>query len=268
VDAVISDNRYGLYHADLYSVFITHQLRIRTPFGSWADSLLQKLQYRLLNRFSICWIPDLPGKDSLAGELSHPRQLPSTPVRYIGTLSRFEKQQTGEENACDLLILLSGPEPQRTIFEKMIMGQMPAHPAKTILVRGLPGQGTDRPGIAAAPGLTVYDHLSAGTLNKVVCGAKLILCRPGYSSVMDLIKLGKDCIFVPTPGQTEQEYLGNYLAGHHLAICVSQQEFSLPAMLKKAKDFPFEKPGLEMEGDGPLRTTLGEWLGSLKAAAY
>ncbi len=81
---------------------------------------------------------------------------------------------------------------------------------------------------------------------------------------MDLIKLEKHCIFVPTPGQTEQEYLGNYLAGRHLALCVSQQEFSLAASLKKAKDFPFERPGLENKGEGLLRATLGEWVKQMR----
>ncbi len=139
VDAVISDNRYGLYHADVFSVFITHQLLIRTPFGSRIDGILQRIQYRWLNRFSICWVPDLPGKDSLAGELSHPRQLPSIPVRYIGTLSRFEKKEILP--GCDLLILLSGPEPQRTLLEKILLDQLSACPGKIILVRGLLAEG-------------------------------------------------------------------------------------------------------------------------------
>jgi predicted glycosyltransferase len=261
VDAVISDNRFGMYNEGLFSVFITHQLLIRTPFGSWADRILQRIQYRWLNRFSICWVPDRPGEDSLAGELSHPGRLPSIPVRYIGILSRFEKNET--PIPCDLLILLSGPEPQRTIFEKIMLEQLPAFPGKVILVRGLPGKRSDEFRPAPCPGLTMHDHLSAETLNKIVCGAGLILCRPGYSSVMDLIKLQKKCIFVPTPGQTEQEYLGTYLAGLRLALCVSQTGFSLARSIKMAEDFPFMEAGGEMERDMLLRTTIGEWVRSL-----
>lgn len=292
-DAVISDNRYGLHHKALFSVFITHQLRIRTPFGQRADSMLQQLQYRMLKRFSICWVPDIEayrGKDrkedpekngySLAGDLSHPQQLPSISIRYIGPLSRFEKKEFGMDTAgdqastaspesagtsiaggvdrCDLLILLSGPEPQRTIFEKMILGQLPAYPGKVVLVRGLPGSPADPPG--GRPGLLIYPHLSAGLLNEVVCGAGLVLCRPGYSSVMDLLKLQKKCIFVPTPGQTEQEYLGDYLAGRKWAFCMSQNEFSLTGTLAAAGQFPFAVPELDEErgGDGPLRAAVGE----------
>jgi UDP-N-acetylglucosamine transferase subunit ALG13 len=275
LDAVISDNRYGMIHKGLFSVFVTHQLLIRTPFGPRADRILQWMQYRRLKRFSICWVPDLPGINSLAGELSHPRHLPSIPIRYIGPLSRFEKiqsdgynGQTSANKSCDLLILLSGPEPQRTIFEMIILRQRASFPAKTILVRGLPGNRSNDPGSndprsEAFPAMTVYDHLPAETLNKIVCGAGLILCRSGYSSIMDLIKLQKKCIFVPTPGQTEQEYLGDYLAGRHLAICTSQSGFSLAASLRTAEDFPFKLPDLDMNGDELLRAAIVEWVRSL-----
>jgi predicted glycosyltransferase len=169
-----------------------------------------------------------------------------------------------ENESCDLLILLSGPEPQRTIFEKIVLEQKAGFPAKTILVRGLPGKRSDRPDVIPAfAGLTVYDHLPAETLNKLVCGAGLILCRPGYSSVMDLMKLQKKCIFVPTPGQTEQEYLGSYLAERYLALCEPQGDFSLAQSLKTAQDFPFARPDLEKEGNGLLRETIGQWVRSL-----
>ncbi len=195
------------------------------------------MQYRRLKRFSICWVPDLEKKDSLAGELSHPEKLPPMPIRYIGILSRFGKKEMliaassvedggnhagaaddakqaeggGAEDGdagedCDLLILLSGPEPQRTIFEKIVLGQLAGYPGKTILVRGLPRahlpdepdaghkapdprDGAIVPGMNVRehlPVLTIHDHLPAEALNAVICGARLVLSRPGYSSVMDL----------------------------------------------------------------------------------
>src|SRR5205085_1156719 len=120
VDLIISDNRYGLYHPKIHSVFITHQLHIKTPFGKGADRMLQKLNYRFINRFSECWIPDYPGKINLAGILSHPFHKPSIPVNYIGPLSRFQFR-TGTKMKNRLLIILSGPEPQRTLFEKILL---------------------------------------------------------------------------------------------------------------------------------------------------
>jgi predicted glycosyltransferase len=270
LDAVISDNRYGLYKRGLPSVFVTHQLLIRTPFGARADRILQRIQYRLLRRFSICWVPDLEHQPSLAGQLSHPEKLPSIPVRYIGILSRFEKRSAGTDAtiSCDLLILLSGPEPQRTIFENIILDQLasdsalpaqPALPEKIVLVRGLPerSQGSDNIR-SRLPGLVVHDHLPAEALNEWVCGAGLVLSRPGYSSVMDLLKLQKKCIFVPTPGQTEQEYLGDHLAGRRLALCLTQSGFSLNGALTAAGNFPFAPPGLHE--DGLLRTAISQTL--------
>lgn len=257
--AVISDNRYGLHNKGVFSVFVTHQLLIRTPFGRFADRILQRMQYRLLSKFSVCWVPDLENGHALAGELSHPQKLPSIPVRYIGILSRFEKKD--KISRCDLLILFSGPEPQRSIFEKIILDQLLSYKGKTVLVRGLPGKPAGETAVVMPPGLVIHDHLPADALNELVCGAGLVICRPGYSSVMDLLKLQKKCIFVPTPGQTEQEYLGNYLAERQLAVCVAQGAFSIDRAIALAGKFSFRSA--ELGEDGLLRATIGEWVSSL-----
>jgi len=248
-DIVISDNRYGLYAPGIHTVFITHQLRISSSFGRVADALLQRLNYRLIDRFSTCWVPDLEEGGGLSGNLSHPGKLPHVPTRYIGVLSRFGGDGPPGE-PCDLLILLSGPEPQRTLFERQVLEQLPSYSGRATLVRGLPRGGPSPgsreaglPGVAApgmaTPGLTIYDHLPAGALEKVMRGAGLILARAGYSTVMDLARLGKKAILVPTPGQAEQEYLGAYLAGKRLAVCIGQREFSLAGALEAAANFPF-----------------------------
>ena len=147
-------------------------------------------------------------------------------------------------------------EPQRTIFEKMILSQLADYKGKVILVRGLPGSLIN----PSPSGLIVHSHLPADTLNRLVCGAALILCRPGYSSVMDLLKLQKKCIFVPTPGQTEQEYLGNYLAERRLALCQPQSGFSLSHAITAAGQFPFVQPE---PGDDLLQPAIAEWVRSL-----
>lgn len=277
-DAVIADNRYGLYAPGLYSVLITHQLGIKTSFGKIADLILRRVHYRMINRFSRCWVPDFGGGlDSLAGDLSHPGKLPLIPTRYIGPLSRFEKTRPaagtsgGPEAAmaggpgarpegpgagmpsCDLLILLSGPEPQRTIFERLLLEQLASYPGSAILVRGLPGTSAtgpqipdgapDRTGKGIPPGVKVYDHLPAKELNVAMAGAGIVISRAGYSTIMDLVKLGKRSILVPTPGQTEQEYLGKYLSGRKVALRVRQSDFSLVDALAKANNFPFTMIG-------------------------
>ena len=138
-DAVISDNRYGLYHKAIFSVFITHQLCIKSALGKWSEKLLQKWNYKLIDRFNECWIPDEQGEDNLAGELSHPATLPAIPVKYIGGLSRFEKNETREIKD-HLLIILSGPEPQRTILENKIIDEVVNYNGTATIVRGLPAE--------------------------------------------------------------------------------------------------------------------------------
>jgi uncharacterized protein (TIGR00661 family) len=228
LDMVISDNRYGLYRAGVFSVFITHQLAIRTSLGAAADWLLRRVNYAYIRRFSVCWVPDVQGVENLAGTLSHPRKMPAAPVRYIGWLSRLEVVK--EKMVYDLLILLSGPEPQRTILEDLLAAQLgSAELGRVALVRGLPKGGH----FANAPkGVVVYDHLPARELARVICQSRLVLARSGYSTAMDLVRLGKQAIYIPTPGQPEQEYLGSYLEEKGFGVCMRQRGF----LLKEAAD--------------------------------
>jgi predicted glycosyltransferase len=239
-DLVLSDNRYGLYLPGTITIFITHQLSIRTPFGKVADRLLQRINYSAIGRFSVCWVPDTAGPDGLAGDLSHPKRMPSIPTRYIGWLSRMEVMPAPSPKDFDMLVLLSGPEPQRTILEKMIIVQAADCDCKMVLVRGLPGGGGRS--LAAPRGVVVYDHLVAGELERLILRSDVVLSRPGYSTVMDLRRVGKKAIFVPTPGQTEQEYLGGYLAARGLGICVRQHAFSLTAALMQVRGLE-DRPG-------------------------
>jgi UDP:flavonoid glycosyltransferase YjiC (YdhE family) len=251
-DAVISDNRYGLHGPGLFSIFITHQLCIRTSFGRFADSFLQRINYRLISRFNRCWVPDGENEQSLAGDLSHPDKLPKIPVSYIGHLSRMEPiiEPINVPYSCDLLILLSGPEPQRTLFEQLILAQLPACSGNAILVRGLPREKIH----PVVPGhVKIYGHLPARELNTVIAGAGIVISRAGYSTIMDLMKLGKKAILVPTPGQTEQEYLGKYLSAKKIAVSMDQAGFVLADALEKVRGFPFKSSRI---ADGPSHEFL------------
>jgi hypothetical protein len=228
LDLVISDNRYGLAVPGVFCVFITHQLRIRTPFGRWADDWLQRMNYRLLRHFSRCWVPDVPGSDALAGTLSNPVVKPPIPTRYTGWLSRLTPRAPDEDT--DVLVILSGPEPQRSLLEKKILVQAAGLNCSIILVRGLPGGG---PALNSGS-MLVYDHLPPAELERVMAGARLVVARSGYSTVMDLARMGKRAVLVPTPGQTEQEYLGRHLEEKGWAVCMLQNEFSLSDALLRA----------------------------------
>lgn len=283
LDLIISDNRYGLSIPGIPCIFVTHQLLIKTPFGPWADRRLQALNYRIIRRFSRCWIPDI-AIGGLAGDLSHPERMPSIPTRYIGWLSRFGSPAAGDSSDPGivqgkgrapipvdrghagapsplLLVLLSGPEPQRTLLEKDIFRQAQALADKPslcrlVIVRGVPGERGSTSHLPASSALALpswvnaYDHLNARALEPLLEAASLVLARPGYSTVMDLERLGKRAIFIPTPGQTEQEYLGPYLAAKGWAACVDQRVFSLAKALEMAaattgdRERQPEEPGL------------------------
>jgi uncharacterized protein (TIGR00661 family) len=236
IDAIISDNRYGLHSKKIISVFITHQLYIKTLFGKKIEKKLQHLNYKYIDKFSLCWIPDFEKNDFLAGELSHPKIFPKTPLWYIGPLSRFEKKDT--PSVYKLLILLSGPEPQRTILENIFLNELKSYKEKTILVRGLPGE---EKLLQISLYVEIHNHLSAFELNEKICQSELIICRSGYSTIMDLLRLGKKSIMIPTPGQTEQEYLANYLFEKKIALKICQKKFSLREAIECAEKFSFEK---------------------------
>lgn len=254
LDAVISDNRPGLYHPSVPCIYITHQLCIKTGNG-FTERLAQKMHYRFINRFHECWVPDFRGENNLAGDLSHPDKIPGVPLLYIGPLSRFEK--SGQEKKYRLAVILSGPEPQRSIFEELLLPQLRAYPGKIILVRGLPG---NKP--ITSPGnssIEIADHLSAADLNCVIEASETIICRSGYSSVMDLVKLDRRAILVPTPGQTEQEYLAQRLKERSLFYCVEQNAFSLDRALNEEaafvyNPFAFETVAVDLVLSGCLKT--------------
>jgi UDP:flavonoid glycosyltransferase YjiC (YdhE family) len=256
IDAVISDNRYGLHHPDVRSVFMTHQLRLQTPFGLGQD-LLQELNYQYINQFHECWVPDTEGEDNLAGELSHPGANPAIPLHYTGPLSRFEKKRLPAEEK-HLLVLLSGPEPQRTLLEEKMAEELKEYPKPFILVRGLLGETGS---LSLNENGRVYHHLPAEELEPAIAGASLVIGRCGYSTVMDLAALQKRSILIPTPGQTEQEYLAKHLMQKNFALCVEQKKFKLKNALALSASFPYQ---LHQPAERKLSTVVSAFVNEVK----
>ncbi len=230
IDAVISDNRFGLHHPGIASIYITHQLTIETGI-KWLNPFTQKIHYRFINRFNRCWVPDAAGTVNLAGRLSHPVKLPLVPVQYLGSLSRFIK--TEETKKIPLLVILSGPEPHRSIFENIILDEVRHHKIEVVLVRGLPMEQVT----PEAANVTFYNHLPGEALCKLILQSDMVLARAGYSTIMDLAKLQQKAILVPTPCQGEQEYLAKYLDSLGMFYTCIQQQFNLPAVLDEAAAF-------------------------------
>lgn len=233
IDAVISDNRLGMFTKKVPSIYITHQLFIRTG-NVFTEKIAQRIHYYFIKKYKKCWIPD--GKEnSLAGVLSHPKSIPANVV-YIGPLSRLTSLP-GMEPIYDLLILLSGPEPQRTIFENKILTQLNGFSGKAFLARGLPFEKNNLE--LSNESIQAVNHLNAEELNKIIAQAKTVIARCGYTTVMDLTAMKKPAILIPTPGQTEQEYLAEYLLEKKYFLTVSQDQFSLKNLLQRSTDFKY-----------------------------
>jgi UDP-N-acetylglucosamine transferase subunit ALG13 len=184
-------------------------------------------------------------KENLAGNLSKPNILPNN-TSYIGTQSRFENQEI--EKKYDFLALVSGPEPQRTILEKGLILALKNRKEKSLIVLGKP-ELEDEEQIG---NLTIKSHLKASDLNTAILQSHLLICRPGYSTIMDLAKLEKKAIFIPTPGQTEQEYLADYCMKKNICFTQNQKDFNLTLAIKESKLFTGFKRSFEKTTDWNL----------------
>lgn len=243
-DAVVSDNRYGLYHRYVPSVLITHQLHIRTGVSNLLDALVRFLLFRRLRRFDECWVPDSKEEPTLSGALSH-GNVPDH-VRYVGPLSRLHAFP-GEATGGRVLVLLSGPEPQRTIFEGMIEAGLKGLRHDVTIVRGLPGEATAKPD---SEGVRWVNHLVSEELETALSSASLVVARSGYSTVMDLVRMRRRAVLVPTPGQTEQEYLARHLTEAGWFHARPQSGFDLRRAVEEGLSFPASCADMDFELHG------------------
>jgi predicted glycosyltransferase len=219
IDLVISDNRFGLYSEKVRSIFITHQLNLKTPFFS---GIANKLNRNYIHRFNEVWVPDFEEvKSRLAGDLSNSEDI-HLPVKYIGPQSALTISTTQTpQNKFDYLILLSGVEPQRTIMENQCLAVFEKANGKVVLVRG-----TKYAKIISSENVVVKNFAFGDELKDLVVNAQTVICRSGYSTLMDLCLLNKKkMILIPTPGQTEQEYLANYWKTNFGATVFEQKNF-------------------------------------------
>ncbi len=238
IDAVISDNRYGLFNPSVPCIFLTHQINIILPDA--ISSLVNFQNRRYIKKFTECWIPDFEGTPNLSGKLSHKIKIKNP--KYIGPVSRLEPVEV--EKRYRAAIILSGPEPQRTMLEDIILAQISDDLGNFILIRGVPLM----PGTITHPNVETRNFATASELSEIIGASEVVISRSGYSTVMDLVKLGAHAIFIPTPGQTEQEFLGTEFHAAGQFYCCSQDEFDLEVALKAVKGFT----GFQLEGQPDL----------------
>ncbi|WP_216629357.1 glycosyltransferase [Taibaiella lutea] len=241
-DLIISDNRYGLYHKDVPSVILTHQLQIQSGINQRMDNWVMKLHMRLIQKFNACWIVDEESNDGYSGKLAHPERLPKDSA-YIGLLSQFSDCEIDYNKAKknNILILLSGPEPMRSMFESRLIAQARNLPEYEFVIVGGNPLGERVTGLPDF--IKYYTHLNAANLLIEMEAAGLVICRSGYSTIMDLALLQKKALLIPTPGQSEQEYLSRFLIQKGAFHTVAENLLNLKSDIMKAfESGPAKKP--------------------------
>lgn len=241
INLIIADNRYGCHTAQTRNIFICHQIFIQIPKPfAWLMPIVAYIHRLFINQFDECWIPDhADPHQSLSGKLSRLKPLPNH-YKFIGILSRFApknsplintKTLSAQENTLlpphfkpFVLVLISGPEPQRSIFETLIIAQTKNHKGNVLIVRGIAEGDQSIKTYQNKKNILIADHLNAQHLGQIMTAATSVIARAGYSTIMDLAALNKKAILIPTPGQTEQLYLGKYLAKKGLFECINQND--------------------------------------------
>jgi uncharacterized protein (TIGR00661 family) len=228
IDGIISDNRLGVRSKKVPSVFMTHQLNVLSGTTSLLSS---KLHQRFIKKFDACWVPDVQNSPNLSGKLGHPKKL-KFPVTYMGPLSRMKKEELLYKY--EVLALLSGPDPQRTLLEEKLMGIFINESKKILLVRGVV---EEEPQTSVHNNITVVNFMQTQELERAINESKLVVSRSGYTTIMDLAAMEKEAYFIATPGQYEQKYLAKQLNKKRIVPSCSQEKFQI----NKLEDIEFYK---------------------------
>jgi len=223
---IISDNRFGVVSKKIPSVYITHQLNV---LSGKTTGITSKTHQKIIQQFTECWVPDIEEEPNFSGKLGHLKNS-TLNVKYIGILSRFQPKKA--EIKYHLLVLLSGPEPQRTLLENKLLQELKNYTGKILFVRGVISEEK----IKKTPtNFTVVNYLLAKELEKAIHQSNIVISRSGYTTIMDLAVLGKKAFFIPTPGQLEQEYLAEIFHQKKITPFAKQHQFTLNSLSKLEK---------------------------------
>lgn len=220
---IISDNRLGVYSKKAPSIFITHQLNVLSGKTTWISS---KLHQYFIGKFTECWVPDVKEQPNLTGKLGHLKNSDLS-LKYLGPLSRLEKKE--KELKYELMVILSGPEPQRTMLEERLMDELQSFNGAVIFIKGKVESEQKKESVK---NITFYNFMTSSEIETAFNESEMVLCRSGYTTVMDLAKLEKKAFFIPTPGQFEQEYLAKRYKRNGIAPYAKQDEFRIENLLE------------------------------------
>ena len=223
ISGIISDNRLGIFSPNIPSVYITHQVNVLSGNTSWISS---KFHQHFIKKYKECWVPDVSEGVNLSGRLSHENANINN-IKFIGPLTRFKKRNLTKKY--DLLVILSGPETQRSLLEEKLRIQLSEFKGAILFVKGLVEAEQKT---ATQNNFTFYNYMEADELEIAIQESEYIICRSGYSSIMDLAFLGAKAFLIPTPGQFEQEYLAKKLKNEGSVPSCAQHKFTLDKLHK------------------------------------
>jgi len=251
-DCIISDARYDMYSKKIPSFFISHQMRIMNPLQiQMFERAMERFNMFFFKRFVGVMVPDYK-ENNLSGDLSHNlKRIDEDKIHYIGVLSDFTKQPMKKD--IDYLISISGPEPQRSILEEKLATSVHELEGNVVMTLGK----AEKYSIIKKKQLTTYSFVTKDLREELLNRAKLVVSRSGYSTIMDVAVVGTKALFIPTPGQIEQEYLSQYHNSLGTFYSVSQDAIDLKTDVKIATN----KTGITRECD--VNKTVENVLGIL-----
>ena len=236
-DLVISDNRLGVFSSRVPSLFISHQLHYHLPLLYWPAELLAiPANMFLHDQYTRLIVPDNPPSPlSLAGKLSRPQTDVARERAYFsGILS--DSRQLACRQDLDYLVIISGPEPQRTILEKIVLARIGELEGSGVVLLGSPQA---KPAPVRRGNWTCVPYVPTEVKTELMNRAKCVICRSGYTTLMELAELGKTkALLIPTPGQTEQEYLSWYYREKGWFYSEEQDKLDLVADVAEAQEYP------------------------------
>lgn len=254
INAIISDNRFGAYSTKIPSVYLTHQLRIAFPFASrFLEIIGVQFHSTKISNFTEVWVPDIEEFPGYAGRLSH--QKIQKKCRYIGPLSRFYNiSSKTPSKSFRFLGMVSGVEPMRTRLEEKLLNAFQSLSGEHALILGKPSDGLNTKKIG---NVTLFSHLPKNEFYNLVKSSEYFISRPGYSTIMDQVFLGSNCLFIPTPGQTEQVYLGKILSKSKYARVIEERNLNKDTLESIFEGTPLRLPNINSK---LLKDTISEFL--------
>lgn len=207
IDVILNDNRFGSYSKAIPSYYFTHQVKIQLPTNlKWTEWFVNYMHHRIIRRHQHCFVIDNDVPDNLAGELSiiPDRRL----FTHVGISSRFVALPKMRSNK--VLIVLSGQEPQRSLLESELLQQVCSINEEVVFVRGV--KPSARLPHCNKKNLHLINFATSAELIELFKDCKIVVCRSGYSSIMDLVALQKKAFLIPTPGQSEQEHIAQFVS--------------------------------------------------------